>query len=92
MDRMREPQLPTTRRRINLARCTLSAIELVTRGEGVLMSSRARRTVAMIDADMTSVDAYLSRNWRSACSRAIARFISPILEHGQNKSESHPHG
>jgi hypothetical protein len=53
-------QLPTTRLRINLANCTLSATALITRGDGVLMSSLASLTAAMIDAEMASVDVNLS--------------------------------
>jgi hypothetical protein len=43
--------------RIILASATLSATTEVKRGDGLLMSSRARRTAATIDAEMTSVEA-----------------------------------
>jgi hypothetical protein len=47
--------LPTTRLKIILASCTLSATAPTTRGDGALMSSRASRTAAMIDAEITSL-------------------------------------
>ncbi|MGA9461179.1 MAG: hypothetical protein WBV28_00205 [Terracidiphilus sp.] len=50
-----------TRSRIILASDTLSAIVEVILGDGRLMSSRASRTAAMMDAAITSVDANLSR-------------------------------
>jgi hypothetical protein len=56
----------------------LSTIAEVSLGDGLLMSSRANRTAAMIDAAITSVDANLSCFRRSASSLAMARRISPI--------------
>jgi hypothetical protein len=58
----------------------------VSLGDGPLMSSRANRTAAMIDAAITKVEANLSVMLfcssidfaRSCSSRAMARFITPI--------------
>lgn len=68
---------PTTRFRIIRARVTLSAIAPNTFGFGVAMSSLASRTAQMIEAAMTIVGANRSL-WYCSCSRAIARFISPM--------------
>lgn len=74
----RSPVQRTTLSKIILASPTLSTMTEVNLGDGRLMSSRASRTAAMIDAAMTSVDANLSRFCRSASSLAMARRISPI--------------
>ena len=66
-----------TRFRIILASATLSATAHITFGLGVPMSSLARRTAAMMEAAMTSVDAKRSRCF-SSFSRAMALRISPI--------------
>jgi len=39
---------------IDFANCTLSPITLVSRGDDLLMSSRASRTAAMMEAAITS--------------------------------------
>ena len=54
--------------KIILAKPTLSATTDVSLGDGLLMSSRARRTPAMMDAAITRVDANLS----------VMRFCSSI--------------
>jgi hypothetical protein len=48
------------------------------RGEDSLMSSLAKRTAAIIDAAMTSVDANRFLICACLCSYTIARFMSPI--------------
>jgi hypothetical protein len=65
--------------RIILARPTQLAVTTVSLGDGLLMSSRAGWTAAMIDAAITSIDANLSLSRRFP-SQALARFISPIGE------------
>lgn len=77
------PHCRPTRSRIIRARFTLSDTTAVTRGEGRLISgSLARRTAAMIAAEMTSVDfirvCSCIVSAQASRSRAIARFISPI--------------
>jgi hypothetical protein len=72
--------------RIILASLTLSVTTKASLGDGPLMSSRANRTAAMIDAAITKVEANLSVMRfcssidfaRSCSSRAMARFITPI--------------
>jgi hypothetical protein len=64
----------------------LSAITDVSLGDGLLMSSRAKRTAAMMDAAITRVEANLSVKRccssidldRSRSSQTMARFIKPI--------------
>jgi hypothetical protein len=48
------------------------------RGEDSLMSSLAKRTAAIIEAAITSVEANRSLSCACLSSYAIARFISPI--------------
>jgi hypothetical protein len=71
-----------TRSRIVRANFMQSKTTDVTRGDGRLMSSRARRTAAMIEAQMASVDVNRSFMRSSAARRsssyALARFISPM--------------
>jgi hypothetical protein len=75
----------TTLSKIILASVTLSFTTDVSLGDGLLMSSRARRTAAMIDAAITRVEANLSVMRfcssidfaRSCSSRAMARLIMP---------------
>ncbi|MGB7136640.1 MAG: hypothetical protein WBD46_15215 [Acidobacteriaceae bacterium] len=60
---------------INRARLTLSATAHVSLGLEPVMSSRASRTAAMMDAQIATVLAY-----RALCSfsQATCRFTSPI--------------
>ena len=65
--------------KIVLASPTESAMTEVSLGDGRLMSSRANRTAAMMDAAIASVEA--NRSVIRRCSSfAFARFISPIAE------------
>ena len=70
--------------RIAFARPIESAMTVAKRGEGRLMfSSRASLIPAMIEAAITRVEENLSlvrcsSSYLVACSRAIARFISPM--------------
>jgi hypothetical protein len=70
---------PNTFFKINRAKFTLFSIAITIRGVDVLMSSRASRTAAVIEAAITIVDAYRSCFLRSYSSYAIARVISPIF-------------
>lgn len=67
--------LPSTLLRICRARLTLSATAHVSLGLEPVMSSRASRTAAMMEAHIATVLAY-----RALCSfsQASCRFISPI--------------
>src|SRR5271170_3363160 len=70
---------PAIRFRIRRASATLSLTTEYSRGDDCEISaSRAKRTAAMIDAAMTTVEAKRSCNRRSPSSLAMARRISPI--------------
>ena len=56
--------------------------------ERLLMSSRAKRTAAIMAAAITSVDAKRFIFWDSRCSSAIALFISPIPQYRGIESEN----
>jgi len=71
-------QRPNTRLNMAFANVTLSQTTETTRGDVVpIRSSRARRTAAMIAAQIAIVEA--NRSWvLCSSSLALARFISPM--------------